>query len=71
MVSPALHSLLAQARVEELHRGARTSLGSEVNRPNATRLPAVVRRAINRVRPWHAPVENEACHGWVSRAGSR
>jgi hypothetical protein len=63
MVSPSLHSLLAQARVEELHRGARASLGSGVNRPNAMRLPAVVKRAINRVLPWHAPVAKEACHG--------
>ena len=47
MVSPSLHSLLAKARVEELHRGAQNSLYSEVNRPPTVRLSTLITRAIN------------------------
>jgi hypothetical protein len=63
MLSPALHSLLAEARGEELHRGARKSLGSEVNRPDAARPREAVKSVINRLLPEHGPETKEVCHG--------
>ena len=48
MFSPALHSLLVQARVEALHRTPRTpNRGRDVNRSPAA--PALVQRVMTRV----------------------
>ena len=56
MYSPAIQGLLVQARIEELHRAARTSNrrraaapASDVNRPDAVPLSTLVKRALGRV----------------------
>jgi hypothetical protein len=63
MLSPALHNLIAEAHIAELHRGAQTSFRSEVNCPDAMGRPGAIRRAINRVLLGHGAVTKEACHG--------
>ena len=57
MFSPSLQRLVVQVQIEELHRVAQTynyhrafaAPIQEVSRPNATRLSAGVKRAINRI----------------------
>jgi len=56
MFSPALHSLLTQANIDDLHRSAQTynrsraaAEASETRRTKAAPLTAYVRRAIARV----------------------
>jgi hypothetical protein len=57
MLSPAIHSLVAEARVEELNRAARIAShrhaahppGSEIDHLNRRSLTSVLKRAINRI----------------------
>jgi hypothetical protein len=67
MYSPALHSLLGHAHVEELQRATQTrNRGRDTNRPPAARRSTLIKRAVNRAFAGAPPVNHEAAplHGF-------